>query len=140
MSSETKTMPGAGAAKHAPPPGVARLPDDTVPLVVGVTGHRDLLPGEMPELRRRTRAFLQELQAQHPDLPLVVMYNNYTVPKESAALSIVSDLVAFFADRVADCEALGVRHLILDPGYGFGKSVPESLTVLQNLPLLATPA
>ena len=73
MSSETKTMPGAGAAKHAPPPGVARLPDDTVPLVVGVTGHRDLLPGEMPELRRRTRAFLQELQAQHPDLPLVVM-------------------------------------------------------------------
>lgn len=50
-----------------------RLPADLVPLVVGVTGHRDLLPGEVPELRRRTREFLAELRAQHPDLPLVVM-------------------------------------------------------------------
>lgn len=51
----------------------AHLPADLVPLVVGVTGHRDLLPGEVPELRRRTREFLAGLRAQHPDLPLVVM-------------------------------------------------------------------
>ncbi|HRP35440.1 MAG TPA: hypothetical protein PLI48_06080 [Gammaproteobacteria bacterium] len=50
-----------------------RLPRDLVPLVIGVTGHRDLLPGELPELRRRTREFLADLQAQHPDLPLAVM-------------------------------------------------------------------
>ena len=70
------------------------------------------------------------------DAPLVIMYNNFTVPKESSALSIVSDMLAFFSDRVAEAEALGVRRLVLDPGYGFGKSLAENLAVLQALPLL----
>lgn len=62
-------MPTARAAT----PDGNRLPADQVPLVVGVTGHRDLLPGEVPELRRRVREFLAGLRQQHPDLPLVVM-------------------------------------------------------------------
>lgn len=51
----------------------ARLPADIVPLVVGVTGHRDLVTGEIPQIRGRVRAFLTALQARHPDLPVVVM-------------------------------------------------------------------
>ena len=55
-------------------PGVSPpLPGDLVPLVIGVTGHRDLVPDEIPALRRRVRAFFSELREQHPDLPLVVM-------------------------------------------------------------------
>jgi hypothetical protein len=50
-----------------------RLPGDLVPLVVGVTGHRDLVPGEIPRLRERAREFLTGLQRDHPDLPVVVM-------------------------------------------------------------------
>jgi hypothetical protein len=49
------------------------LPQDLVPLVIGVTGHRDLVPGEVPQLRRRVREFLAALRARHPDQPLVVM-------------------------------------------------------------------
>ncbi|MFU8896110.1 MAG: hypothetical protein ACNA8J_06960 [Gammaproteobacteria bacterium] len=44
-----------------------------MPLVIGVTGHRNLVADEVPALRRRVREFLAALQAQHPDLPLVVM-------------------------------------------------------------------
>jgi hypothetical protein len=44
-----------------------------VPLVVGVTGHRDLVPGEVPRVRELVREFLEALQAKYPDLPLVVM-------------------------------------------------------------------
>ncbi len=68
--------------------------------------------------------------------PLVVTYNNLTVPKEASGLSFVSDMLAFFDERLDEVEAAGVRHVILDPGYGFGKTLEENLTLLRSLPLL----
>ncbi|MFU8876518.1 MAG: hypothetical protein ACNA7E_00130 [Wenzhouxiangellaceae bacterium] len=49
------------------------LPAEIVPLVIGVTGHRDLVEEEIPGLRTRVRALLEQLRADYPDLPLVVM-------------------------------------------------------------------
>jgi hypothetical protein len=54
-------------------PDPARLHGNLVPLVIGVTGHRDLVPGEVPRLRQRVREMLVALTRQHPDLPLAVM-------------------------------------------------------------------
>jgi len=42
-------------------------------LVVGVTGHRQLRPDDVPGLQARVRGFLQDLQSRFPDLPLVVL-------------------------------------------------------------------
>ena len=61
-----------GRSKGDMPPGL-RLPGDQVPIIVAVTGHRDLVPDEIPGLRRQVRAFLKELQHGYPDLPLAVM-------------------------------------------------------------------
>ena len=44
-----------------------------VPLVVGVTGHRDLLPAEIPQIRARVREFLGSLREAYPDRLVVVM-------------------------------------------------------------------
>lgn len=70
------------------------------------------------------------------EVPLVITYNNLTVPKEASGLSFLSDMLAFFDERIAEAEAAGVRRIILDPGYGFGKTLEENLTVLRALPLL----
>ena len=70
------------------------------------------------------------------DVPLVITYNNFAVPKEASGLSFVSDLLAFFDERIDEAEAAGVRRIILDPGYGFGKTLEENLIVLRALPLL----
>jgi len=43
------------------------------PLVIGVTGHRDLLPSETDELYARTRALFDELSRRFPNTPLRVM-------------------------------------------------------------------
>lgn len=51
----------------------APLPGDLVPLVVGVTGHRDLVADEIPRLRERVREFFDALRQKHPDLPIVLM-------------------------------------------------------------------
>lgn len=70
------------------------------------------------------------------DAPLVITYNNLTVPKEAVGLSFVSDMLAFFDERIEEAQAAGVARIILDPGYGFGKSLEENLIVLRSLPLL----
>lgn len=44
-----------------------------VPLVIGVTGHRDLVPEEEPVLEASVERFLVDLGGRFPDLPLLVM-------------------------------------------------------------------
>jgi len=44
-----------------------------VPLVIGVTGHRDLVPSEIPGLERMVRGFLIAMKGRFPELPLTVM-------------------------------------------------------------------
>jgi hypothetical protein len=51
----------------------AATPVAPVPLVIGVTGHRDLLPAEIPDLERMVRGFLLKLTARYPTLPLTVL-------------------------------------------------------------------
>jgi hypothetical protein len=45
----------------------------SAPLVVGVTGHRDLLPAEVAGIRGRVREFLTHLHGEYPDRDLVVL-------------------------------------------------------------------
>jgi hypothetical protein len=44
-----------------------------VPLLVGVTGHRDLVADEIPAIRQVVRSFLERLRSQFPDRPLRVL-------------------------------------------------------------------
>ena len=53
-------------------PRVARR-SYAVPLVVAVTGHRDLLPAELPRIRDRVREFLRELRDAYPERVVAVL-------------------------------------------------------------------
>jgi len=57
----------------------------------------------------------------------------YDVPIEEA-------VVDYLAERVAACEAAGLRRerLLVDPGFGFGKTVEHNLRLLNRLERLAT--
>ena len=44
-----------------------------VPLVIGVTGHRDLLEAEQDQIKQRVRGFFAQMRESFPDLPLMVM-------------------------------------------------------------------
>lgn len=43
-----------------------------IPLIVGVTGHRDLVESEVPALRQRVRDFFEKLRLLVPNTPIVV--------------------------------------------------------------------
>jgi dihydropteroate synthase len=51
---------------------------------------------------------------------------------------VVSEVSDFLQRRVVACEAQGIsrERLLLDPGFGFGKSVKHNLQLLQGLPCL----
>ena len=48
---------------------------------------------------------------------------------------VVADVLDFLTQRVAACEAAGItrQRLLLDPGFGFGKSLQHNLTLLAQL-------
>jgi dihydropteroate synthase len=48
---------------------------------------------------------------------------------------VVSEINVFFEQRIADCLDVGIRveQLILDPGFGFGKSVSHNLQIVKRL-------
>jgi dihydropteroate synthase len=52
---------------------------------------------------------------------------------------VVAEVRAFLVARAAACEAAGIAHerILLDPGFGFGKSLAHNVSLLQALPSLA---
>jgi hypothetical protein len=48
------------------------MPDAQIPLLIGVTGHRDLIPEEIAPLRVAVRSFLAGLRRRFPDAPLLI--------------------------------------------------------------------
>jgi dihydropteroate synthase len=54
--------------------------------------------------------------------------------------NVVEDVCEYLQSRIASCERQGIarNRLLLDPGFGFGKSVTHNLTLLRELPRLAT--
>lgn len=45
---------------------------------------------------------------------------------------VVADMLAFFRERISLLRSLGVENIILDPGYGFGKTIAQNYEVLRR--------
>jgi dihydropteroate synthase len=54
---------------------------------------------------------------------------------------VVGEVRAFLAERVAACRAAGIgpQRMVIDPGFGFGKTLEHNLTLLRHLHELAAP-
>lgn len=46
---------------------------------------------------------------------------------------IVTDISTYFGDKISQLRALGVKDIILDPGYGFSKTVEQNYELLQRV-------
>ena len=51
---------------------------------------------------------------------------------------VVAEVLDFFVARVNRLRVLGVADVILDPGFGFGKTVEHNYTLLRNLGVFST--
>lgn len=72
------------------------------------------------------------------NLPICLMHMQGEPDSMQAAPSyddVVTDIHRFLAERVAACEQVGInkQRLILDPGFGFGKSLEHNYKLLNQL-------
>jgi dihydropteroate synthase len=71
-------------------------------------------------------------------LPICLMHMQgtpQTMQQNPDYSDVVDEVIEYLADRVAACEALGIARdrLIVDPGFGFGKTLDHNLHLLANL-------
>ena len=97
--------------------------------------------GLLNDVRALTREGALEAAASS-GLPICLMHMQGEPGSMQVApqyADVVNQVREFLLDRVAACERLGIvrERLLLDPGFGFGKSVTHNMQLLQGLPQLA---
>ncbi len=100
----------------------------------------DISGGTLDENMFKTMAELQ--------IPYILMHmkgNPQTMQNEAIEENVVEIVKSFFKNRVQELNDLGVKDIILDPGYGFGKTLKSNYELLKyqnelridNLPVLS---
>ncbi|NII28782.1 dihydropteroate synthase [Pseudoflavitalea sp. X16] len=59
-----------------------------------------------------------------------------TLKQEAMYENLVREVLDFFIQQVSLCRKAGIKDIILDPGFGFGKNTPQNLMLLKNLSVL----
>jgi len=72
------------------------------------------------------RAHICLMHMQHDPLTLQVTANYKDV---------ITEVFQYFEQRIAACVAAGIdqKRIIIDPGFGFGKTLPQNLNLLRSL-------
>ena len=74
----------------------------------------------------------------HLQLPYIVMHmqgDPANMQKDPKYSNVVAELLQFFRERIALYKSLGFQNLILDPGFGFGKTNEHNYQLLKALPV-----
>jgi len=71
-------------------------------------------------------------------LPMCLMHMQgapATMQQEPVYADVVAEVRAFLAERVRVCEAAGIprERILVDPGFGFGKTLDHNLALLRHL-------
>jgi dihydropteroate synthase len=91
----------------------------------------DISAGLLDENMLETVAKLQ--------VPYIMMHMKGT-PKTMQSLANYDDLLKemnyYFSERIAKARSFGLNDIIIDPGFGFAKTLEQNYELLQNLELL----
>jgi dihydropteroate synthase len=77
--------------------------------------------------------------AAHYTAPLVLLHLHgtpATMQHNPRYADVVAEVAGFLVERVNTARAAGVTDLLLDPGFGFGKTLEHNFTLLRELPQL----
>lgn len=72
----------------------------------------------------------------HLRVPYILMHMQgrpETMQQNPQYSDVVQDVVLFMAEKVTQLRQLGVRDIVIDPGFGFGKTLEQNYTLLRHL-------
>jgi dihydropteroate synthase len=58
-----------------------------------------------------------------------------TMQQEPHYEDVVKEVLDFFIRKIGECEKAGIHDVIIDPGFGFGKTIQHNFQLLKNLAL-----
>ena len=147
------TRPGAAAVSEQ------QELDRVVPLVARISAELEVVvsvdtstPAVMREAGSHGAGLINDVRALRREgavaaaaetgLPVCLMHMQgepSTMQQAPCYHDVVIEVGDFLAARVAACEQAGIprERLLLDPGFGFGKTVAHNLQLLAGLPALA---
>lgn len=70
------------------------------------------------------------------NVPYVMMHMKgtpQTMQKEAVYQDLIREVMDHFMAKMAECHRAGIRDLVIDPGFGFAKTLPQNLQLLSNL-------
>jgi len=94
----------------------------------GVSIINDISAGEMDKKMFETIAELQ--------VPYILMHMQGTpdnMQLNPGYKNVVEDIILYFSRKLELLKKLGVHDIIIDPGFGFGKSIEHNYQLLNNL-------
>jgi dihydropteroate synthase len=90
----------------------------------------DISAGEMDKDMIATVAALQ--------VPYICMHMKgtpETMHQDIFYKDVVKEVLDFFIEKIAACQQAGIHDIIIDPGFGFGKTISHNFQLLKNLSL-----
>ena len=69
-------------------------------------------------------------------VPYILMHiqgNPKTMQQNPHYVDVEAELFLYFSEKLNELRALGVKDIILDPGFGYGKNLEHNYTLLKNL-------
>lgn len=77
-----------------------------------------------------------ELLASYPDVPYIMMHmqgNPQNMQRQTDYEDVVESIWDFFVERINQAREAGLRDIILDPGFGFGKEILHNYQIMGSL-------
>lgn len=90
----------------------------------------DISAGDLDENMMTTVANLQ--------VPYIMMHmkgNPQTMQSLAKYENVTKEVLFYFSEKVAQARSLGINDLIIDPGFGFAKTIQHNFELLSNLEL-----
>ena len=90
----------------------------------------DISGGDMDKAMLQTVAYLK--------VPYVAMHMQGTpqsMQQNPTYENVTRDLLDYFIAKIEDCKHAGILDVIIDPGFGFGKTAAHNFELLKNLQL-----
>ncbi len=100
-------------------------------IVAGAHIINDISGGELDKTMFETVAKLQ--------VPYILMHMRGT-PETMSSLTnyddLLSDIIFYFSEKINQLKALGIKDIILDPGFGFAKTIAQNYSLLKQMKTL----
>lgn len=80
--------------------------------------------------------FLTIADLQVPYIMMHMVGTPQTMMKHTVYTNLLKDVIFYFSQKIFELRNLGVNDLILDPGFGFSKTIDQNFALLNEMELL----